>query len=96
MDSSMFGGFVVNAQWQIAFVIVKLAILWRNGMGLYYWYASRSSLVRIVVTLNSAHYISGMLRTVPLPFIQDRLNPSFQQDNALPHVAGFERTFLDK
>ncbi|GFS98873.1 transposable element Tcb1 transposase [Trichonephila clavipes] len=36
-----------------------------------------------------------MLRPVALPFIRALRNPTFQQDNARPHVAGIVRTFLD-
>ncbi|GFX60086.1 transposable element Tcb1 transposase [Trichonephila clavipes] len=50
-------------------------------------YKSRSPLVR---TLNSAHYIYGVLRPVGLPFIRVLRNPAIKQDNARPQVA-----FLD-
>ncbi|GFU99134.1 uncharacterized protein TNCV_1228481 [Trichonephila clavipes] len=43
----------------------------------------------------SARYISGVLRPVSLPFIQALRNPTFQQDNSQPHVAGIVWTFLD-
>ncbi|GFW60976.1 transposable element Tcb1 transposase [Trichonephila clavipes] len=58
-------------------------------------YKSRSSLVHIDGTLNSARYISGMLRPLALPFIRALQNHMFQQDNARLHVAGIVRTFLD-
>ncbi|GFT89403.1 uncharacterized protein TNCV_4386891 [Trichonephila clavipes] len=51
---------------------------------------SRSPLVRIDDTLSSAHYISGVLQPVALPFLRVLRNPAFKQDNARPHVA-----FLD-
>ncbi|GFW91962.1 transposable element Tcb1 transposase [Trichonephila clavipes] len=59
-------------------------------------YTSLSPLVRIDDTLNSARYISGVLRPTTLPFIRVLRNPTFKQDNARPHVAGIVRTFLDK
>ncbi|GFW04114.1 transposable element Tcb1 transposase [Trichonephila clavipes] len=49
-------------------------------------YTSQSPLVRIDGTLNSARYISGVLRPVALPFIGVLRNPTFKQDNARPHV----------
>ncbi|PRD32343.1 UNVERIFIED_CONTAM: Transposable element Tcb1 transposase [Trichonephila clavipes] len=58
-------------------------------------YTSRSPLVRIEGTLNSACYISGVLRPVGLHFTRALRNPTFQQDNARPHVTGIVRTFLD-
>ncbi|GFX00800.1 uncharacterized protein TNCV_4577671 [Trichonephila clavipes] len=58
-------------------------------------YTFRSPLVRIDGTLNSARYISGVLRPVVLPFIRALRNPMIQQDNARPHVAGIVRNFLD-
>ncbi|GFV34841.1 transposable element Tc1 transposase [Trichonephila clavipes] len=58
-------------------------------------YASRSPLVHIDGTLNSARYISGVLRPVALPFTRSLRNPTLQHDNARSHVAGIERTFLD-
>ncbi|GFW78030.1 uncharacterized protein TNCV_135001 [Trichonephila clavipes] len=58
-------------------------------------YTSRSLLVHSNGTLNSARYISGGLRPVALPFIGVLRNPTFQQDNARPHVASIVRTFLD-
>ncbi|GFU87454.1 uncharacterized protein TNCV_2445881 [Trichonephila clavipes] len=58
-------------------------------------YTSQSPFVRIDGTLNSARHISGVLRTVTLPFIRALCNPTFQQDNARPHVAGIVQTFLE-
>ncbi|GFY17799.1 transposable element Tcb1 transposase [Trichonephila clavipes] len=57
-------------------------------------YTSPSPVVCIDGTLNSAPYISGVLPPVSLPFVQALPNPTFQQDNVLPHVAGIVRTFL--
>ncbi|GFT75991.1 uncharacterized protein TNCV_1255141 [Trichonephila clavipes] len=45
-------------------------------------YSSRSPLVRIDGPLNSACYISGVLRLVALLFIRVLRNPTFKQDNA--------------
>ncbi|GFV97417.1 hypothetical protein TNCV_2039261 [Trichonephila clavipes] len=45
-------------------------------------------LVHIDGTLNSAHYISGVLRPVALPFIRALRNPTFQKDIALLYVGG--------
>ncbi|PRD22381.1 UNVERIFIED_CONTAM: hypothetical protein NCL1_49235 [Trichonephila clavipes] len=50
-------------------------------------YTFRSPLVSIGGTLNSARYISVVLRTVVLPFIRVLRNPTFKQDNAWPYVA---------
>ncbi|GFT85625.1 transposable element Tcb1 transposase [Trichonephila clavipes] len=58
-------------------------------------YTSRSPLGHIDGTLNSARYISGVLRPKALPFIRALRNPTFQQDNARVRVHGFVRTFLD-
>ncbi|GFT50370.1 uncharacterized protein TNCV_4750721 [Trichonephila clavipes] len=45
-------------------------------------YTSRSSLVRIDGTLNSARYISSVLQPVVISFIRVLRNPTFKQDNA--------------
>ncbi|GFY29907.1 histone-lysine N-methyltransferase SETMAR [Trichonephila clavipes] len=58
-------------------------------------YTSRLPLVRTDGTLSSAHYISGMLRLVALPFIRAPQNPVFQQDNERSHVAGTVQTSFD-
>ncbi|GFU80366.1 transposable element Tcb1 transposase [Trichonephila clavipes] len=58
-------------------------------------YTFRSPLVRTNGILNSAHYISGMLRSMALPFIRALRDPTFQQNNARPYVSGIVRTFLD-
>ncbi|GFV97921.1 uncharacterized protein TNCV_5069611 [Trichonephila clavipes] len=44
-------------------------------------YTSRSPLVLIDGTLNSARYISGVLRPVALHFLRALKNRTFQQDN---------------
>ncbi|GFV40757.1 hypothetical protein TNCV_3768041 [Trichonephila clavipes] len=46
-------------------------------------------------TLNSARYISGVLRPVALLFNQAQRNRTFQKNNARSHVAGIVRTFSD-
>ncbi|GFY02447.1 transposable element Tcb1 transposase [Trichonephila clavipes] len=43
----------------------------------------------------SQRYISGVLRSVALPLFRALRNPTFQQDNARPHVSGIVRAFLD-
>ncbi|GFX77040.1 transposable element Tcb1 transposase [Trichonephila clavipes] len=58
-------------------------------------YTFRSPLARVEGTLNSARYISGVLRPVTQAFIRALRNPTFKQDNARLHVAGIVRTFLD-
>ncbi|GFS83530.1 transposable element Tcb1 transposase [Trichonephila clavipes] len=45
-------------------------------------YHSRTPLVRIAGPLNSQRYISEMLETVVLPYIQSLPTAIFQQDNA--------------
>ncbi|GFW63932.1 transposable element Tcb1 transposase [Trichonephila clavipes] len=50
-------------------------------------YHSRTPPVRIVGTLNSQCYISEVLETVVLPYLQGLATAIFQQDNARPHVA---------
>ncbi|GFW82627.1 uncharacterized protein TNCV_3491991 [Trichonephila clavipes] len=79
------------------------ACIWHRhtgpSLGMTVWgaigHTFRSSLVCIDGTLNSVRYISGVLRPVALPFIRVLRNPTFQQDNARPHVFGIVRTFLD-
>ncbi|GFW28497.1 transposable element Tcb1 transposase [Trichonephila clavipes] len=58
-------------------------------------YMSLSPLVHIDGTLNSACYISGVLRCMVLPFFRVQQNPTFKQDNAQLHVASIVRTFHD-
>ncbi|GFW83761.1 transposable element Tcb1 transposase [Trichonephila clavipes] len=57
-------------------------------------YTSRSPLVHIDGTMNSARFISGVLRPMTLPLFQALRNPTFQQDNAWPHFAGIVKTFF--
>ncbi|GFT49153.1 transposable element Tcb1 transposase [Trichonephila clavipes] len=45
-------------------------------------YHSRTPLVRIAGTLNSQRYISEVLETVVLPYLQGLATAIFQQDNA--------------
>ncbi|GFU28583.1 uncharacterized protein TNCV_467921 [Trichonephila clavipes] len=58
-------------------------------------YASRSLLVRTDRTLNRTRYFSGVFRHVALHFIRVLRNPTFQQNNTQPHVAGIAWSFLD-
>ncbi|GFU74124.1 transposable element Tcb1 transposase [Trichonephila clavipes] len=58
------------------------------------WYHSRTPLVRIAGTLNSQRYISEVLGTVVLPFLQGLATAIFQQDNAQPHVARIAQRFF--
>ncbi|GFX04660.1 transposable element Tcb1 transposase [Trichonephila clavipes] len=59
-------------------------------------YTSGSPLVHIDGTLNSACYISGVLRPVAVTALYSNpAKPTFEQDNARTHVAGIVRTFLD-
>ncbi|GFX39429.1 transposable element Tc1 transposase [Trichonephila clavipes] len=44
---------------------------------------------------SSARYISGVLEPLAFPDIRSQRNPTFQQDNAQPHVFGIVRTFHD-
>ncbi|GFY10240.1 uncharacterized protein TNCV_2629191 [Trichonephila clavipes] len=62
-------------------------VMVRSAIG----YTSRSSLVRIDGTLNSARYISCVLRPVALSFIRALRNPTSQQDNARAHIASIIR-----
>ncbi|GFT67653.1 transposable element Tcb1 transposase [Trichonephila clavipes] len=57
-------------------------------------YHSRTSLVRIVGTLNSQRYISEVLEPVVLPYLQGLNTDIFQQDNARPHVARIVQRFF--
>ena len=60
-------------------------------------YMSWPSLICIVGTLNSARYISVLLRCAGLPFIRVLWNATFQQDNARPMLlALFSPTFMQK
>ncbi|GFV93899.1 uncharacterized protein TNCV_1811541 [Trichonephila clavipes] len=74
--ASMLGSIVVNAHWQ-RHTDPSPGVMVSGAIG----YTSRSPLVRIQSTLNSARYIPGVLRLVALPFIQSLRNPTFQQVN---------------
>ncbi|GFX17147.1 transposable element Tcb1 transposase [Trichonephila clavipes] len=50
-------------------------------------YHSRTPLVRIAGTLNSQRYISEVLESVVLPYLQGLATAVFQQDNVGPHEA---------
>ncbi|GFV03865.1 transposable element Tcb1 transposase [Trichonephila clavipes] len=58
-------------------------------------YTSWSPLVGIEGSLNSACYISGVLRPVALSFYSSPAKPYVSADNVRPHVAGIVLTFLD-
>ncbi|GFT28423.1 hypothetical protein TNCV_428421 [Trichonephila clavipes] len=58
-------------------------------------YTFRSSLVRIDCTSNSVCYISCVLRSLALPFICSLRNPTFQQNNARPHITDIVLTLID-
>ncbi|GFU05456.1 transposable element Tcb1 transposase [Trichonephila clavipes] len=64
-------------------------MIW-GGIG----YHSRTFLVRIVGTLNSQRFISEVLETVVLPYLQGLVTAIFQQDKARPHVARIVRRFF--
>ncbi|GFY08451.1 transposable element Tcb1 transposase [Trichonephila clavipes] len=57
-------------------------------------YHSRTLLVRIAGTLNSECYISEVLETVVLPYLQGLATAIIQQDNARPHVARIVQRFF--
>ncbi|GFT16390.1 transposable element Tcb1 transposase [Trichonephila clavipes] len=59
-------------------------------------YHSRTLLVRIFGTLNSQRYISQVLESVVLSYLQGLATAIFQQDNARPHVARIvQRLFVN-
>ncbi|GFW91189.1 transposable element Tcb1 transposase [Trichonephila clavipes] len=60
-----------------------------------YWIHARSPLVLFDGTLNSARYISCVLRPVALSFIRVLRNAVFQQDNARLHGDDIVRTLPD-
>ncbi|GFV75202.1 uncharacterized protein TNCV_3190511 [Trichonephila clavipes] len=68
-------------------------ITWRDGMGCYWIHVSVISCTHWSI-LNSERYIFDVLRPVALRFIRAMQNPTFQQDNVCPHVAGIVWTFL--
>ncbi|GFU82141.1 transposable element Tcb1 transposase [Trichonephila clavipes] len=57
-------------------------------------YHSCTSLVRIVGTLNSHRYISEVLETVVLPYLQGLTTAIFQQGNARSHVTRIVQRFF--
>ncbi|GFS69269.1 transposable element Tcb1 transposase [Trichonephila clavipes] len=61
------------------------------ALGIMVWgcngYHSRTLLVRIAGTLNNHHYISELLESVVLSYLQSLSTAIFQQDNSRPHVA---------
>ncbi|GFV63964.1 transposable element Tcb1 transposase [Trichonephila clavipes] len=57
-------------------------------------YPSRTPLVRIASSLNSQRYISEVLQTVVLPYLQGLAAAIFQQDNARPHVPRIVQRFF--
>ncbi|GFX98291.1 transposable element Tc3 transposase [Trichonephila clavipes] len=67
----------------------SVIMVW-GGIG----YHSCTPLVRIVGTLNSQRYISEVLETDVLPYLQGSATAIFQQDNARPHVARIVQRFF--
>ncbi|GFX68645.1 transposable element Tcb1 transposase [Trichonephila clavipes] len=57
-------------------------------------YHSRTPLVRIARTLNSQRYISEVLESIVLPYLQGSATSIFQQTNARPHVARIVQSFF--
>ncbi|GFU67785.1 transposable element Tcb1 transposase [Trichonephila clavipes] len=57
-------------------------------------YHSHNPLVRIAGTSNSQRYISEVLESVVLPYLQGLATSIFQQDNARPHVARIAQRFF--
>ncbi|GFS51473.1 transposable element Tcb1 transposase [Trichonephila clavipes] len=57
-------------------------------------YPSHTPLVRIAVTLNSQRYISEVLESVVLPYLQGLVTAIFQQDNTRPHVERIVQRFF--
>ncbi|GFV90361.1 transposable element Tcb1 transposase [Trichonephila clavipes] len=56
-------------------------------------YPSRTPLVRIVGTFNSQRYISGVLESIVLLYLQGLTTAIFQQDNARPHQTNVVQRF---
>ncbi|GFU67017.1 uncharacterized protein TNCV_655561 [Trichonephila clavipes] len=65
------------------------SMVW-GGIG----YHSHIPLVRIAGTLNSQRYISEVLESVVLPYLQGLTTAIFQQDNARPHVVRIVQRFF--
>ncbi|GFW26192.1 transposable element Tcb1 transposase [Trichonephila clavipes] len=57
-------------------------------------YHFSTPLVRITGTLNIQRYISDMLESVVLLYLQGLATTIFQQDNARPHVASIVQRFI--
>ncbi|GFX47490.1 transposable element Tcb1 transposase [Trichonephila clavipes] len=64
-------------------------IVW-GGIG----YHSCTPLLRIAGTLNSQRYISEVLESVGLPYLQGMATAIFQPDNARPYVARIVQRFF--
>ncbi|GFT04268.1 uncharacterized protein TNCV_1928451 [Trichonephila clavipes] len=60
----------------------------------WYWISLSPFLGRIANTLNSQRYISEVLESVVLPYLQGLATAIFQQDNARPHVADIVQSFF--
>ncbi|KFM68277.1 Transposable element Tc3 transposase, partial [Stegodyphus mimosarum] len=68
------------------------------ALGIMVWgdigYPSHTPLVCIANTLNSQHYISEVLESVVLPYLQGLHTAIFQQNNAQPQVARIVQGFF--
>lgn len=58
-------------------------------------HGSRSPLVIIPGTLDANRFINHVLRPVLIPYLQELVNPIFQQDNARPHTARVTIEFMN-
>ncbi|GFX66592.1 transposable element Tcb1 transposase [Trichonephila clavipes] len=69
-----------------------------HAQGIMVWggigYHSRTLLVRIAGTLNSQRYISEVLESVVLPYLQGLSTAIFQHYNTQPHVARIVQRFF--
>ncbi|GFS80938.1 transposable element Tcb1 transposase [Trichonephila clavipes] len=65
-------------------------IVWGGGIG----YHSRTHVVRIAGSLNSQRYISEVLESNVLPYLQGFTPAIFQQDNAQPHLERIVQSFF--
>ena len=59
-------------------------------------YGSRSPLEFIRGSMTATHYVSDVLQTTLLPYLDGRPHVLFQQDNARPHIARRTRVFLQE
>ncbi|GFY32988.1 transposable element Tcb1 transposase [Trichonephila clavipes] len=82
-------------------MMLKSCVIHRHSgpaLGIMVWgsigYHSRTPLVRIAGTLNSQRYISEVLESVVLPYLQGLATAIFQQDNARPHVTRIVQMFF--